>query len=142
MVICQQKVVNYTTKHRLLNKEATHLTPVDLEKAKLGNPLMPATPYKVATIIDCQILTLITSFTIYCPLAQHLRNISSALKQTAGRYNNMPDYKWKYTAEILWQVTHCTTKFFSFAATPQQLAHLPIGSTIPFLSLFQLTDNI
>ena len=68
MVICQQKEVNYTTKHRLLNKAATHITPADLERAKVGNPQMPSTPYKVATIINWEILTLINGFTIYYPL--------------------------------------------------------------------------
>ena len=69
MVICQQNYINYTTKHRLLNKAATHLTPADLEKSKLGDPLMPSTLYKVATIINCQNRTHIHGFTAYCPLA-------------------------------------------------------------------------
>ena len=78
MVIRHQQDINYTTKHRLLNKAATHLTPADLEKAKLGDPIMPTNPYEVATIIDCQIHKLVKGFMAYCPLALRLRDVSVA----------------------------------------------------------------
>ena len=92
-VVRQQKDINYNTKHWLFIKAATHLTPADLEKAKLGNPIMPTNPYEVAAIIDCQIHTLVKGFTTYCPLALRLCNVSVALRETAGAYNNMSDYK-------------------------------------------------
>ena len=142
MVLCQQTDINRTTEHRRLNEAATHLTTTDLAKAKLGDPIMPTTPYKVAAIIDCQIHTLVKGFTTHCPLALRLRNVSVALKETAGAYNNMPDYRYSFAAQILWQVTDCTTKFFSYTATPPQLAQLPPGTLIPFPTLHQLAHDI
>ena len=101
MVIRQQKDVNYTTEHRLLNNAANQLTPADLERAKLGDPQMPTTQYKVASVINCQIHTLVTGFTVNCLLARHLQDVSNAVKETAGVYSNIPDYKWQFSRNFM-----------------------------------------
>ena len=77
-----------------------------------------------------------------CPLAQQLQDVSNALKSIAGKDTSIQDYTWRYAAEILWQVTNSTTKFFTYAATAQQLAQIPPGQTIPFPPLTRLVDDI
>ena len=135
MVICQQKDVNYTTKHRLLKEAATNLNSVDLENAKLGDPKIPTTPYGVATIIGCQLLTFINGFIIYCSIARHLRDVSSILKKSR-QIQQHAGLQVEIRRRDLMASHGLHHQVLLLCSNPTPTSSAPPGRTIPFPPLF------
>ena len=97
---------------RHINAEATSVTTADVVKAKLGAPIIPRDVYEVTEVLKSMAIVLEYLFTVHCPLLIPLKKIIEALGRTSPLFEMVKDYQYTVAAEILWQITLETQKFF------------------------------
>ena len=118
--------------------EASIVNTHDIRKTKLGAPIMPSSLWQVTDVLTDQCLVLRFLFTTACPLAHELTAVIDALHDSSDLLAELPNFQWKVAAELLWQVTHETQRFFEHTALERDLA---LGNR-PQTDLQWLANNV
>lgn len=118
--------------------EASTVNTHDIIKTKLGSPIIPRTIHEVTEVIDNQRRVLEFLFTPRCPLALELNEVINALYDSSDLLAEIHNFQWKISAEIMWQLTHETQRYFEHTSTERDL----MTGNRPRTDLQWLADDI
>ena len=107
--------------NRHLNASASHTTTADIEKTKLGDPILPDRLGELKDVLKRQSKALQLLFTHRCPLATEIDRVTRELEADMGGLAEQENFRWVITANILWQVSTETTRFFRHLTSDRDL---------------------